>query len=353
MWRDLESRAQHSFFQSWAWMGAWLATLPEFSNLVLLEIRVKGRLVGLSVLGRNTITHSKVFASRALLVSEAGDPRHDALTVEHSGLLMESGLEREVLTHALRYLAEVDWHWDELHVSGVEYSQAAAYFDAAQAVGLAPIVRAEHPYFFVDLAGLRDPETDYLDTLSGNTRHQIRRSMRLYEAREGALKVEFARDKPEAHKYFDMLRKVHQEAWRARGEPGAFANDHLTDFHRALIDSCFDANEVQLVRVSAGDLDFGYLYNFVMDGVVSNYQTGFRYEADKKMKPGLVSHALAIRENIGLGNRVYDFLMGEQRFKRSLARNEARMQWLILRRGGLPRSIGSGIRGLTRLFSGR
>ena len=146
---------------------------------------------------------------------------------------------------------------------------------------------------------------------------------------------------------------MHQKVWRARGEPGAFANDRLTDFHRTLIDACFEAGGVQLARVSAGDLDFGYLYNFVMDGVVSNYQTGFRYEADARMKPGLVSHALAIQKNIGLGHRIYDFLMGEQRFKRSLAHNDALMQWLILRRGGLPRSIGSGIRGLTRLFSGR
>ena len=353
LWRDLESRSQHSFFQSWAWMGAWLSTMPKIANLVSLEVRFEGRLVGLSVLGRNTITHSKVFVSRALLVSEAGDPSHDALTVEHSGFLVESGLERKVLTHALRHLAEVDWHWDELHVSGVEHSEGAAYLNTTQAVGLKPIVRAEHPYFFVDLAKLRRSEIDYLDTLSSNTRYQIRRSMRLYEAREGTLRVQSASGNAEALEYFDTQCQVHQKVWRARGEPGAFANDRLTDFHRTLIDACFEAGGVQLARVSAGDLDFGYLYNFVMDGVVSNYQTGFRYEADARMKPGLVSHALAIQKNIGLGHRIYDFLMGEQRFKRSLAHNDALMQWLILRRGGLPRSIGSGIRGLTRLFSGR
>ena len=72
-------------------MGAWLSTMPEIANLVLLEVRFEGRLVGLSVLGRNTITHSRI--RFALLVSEAGDPSHDALTVEH-GVFNESGGEQ-------------------------------------------------------------------------------------------------------------------------------------------------------------------------------------------------------------------------------------------------------------------
>jgi CelD/BcsL family acetyltransferase involved in cellulose biosynthesis len=352
LWRDLQSRSAHSFFQSWAWIGAWLKTIPDTVQLVSLEVRADGRLVGLSVLGRNTITHSRVFASRALLVSEAGDPNHDALTVEHSGLLMERGLESDVVHRSLLHLNEADWQWDELHVSGVEISQALVYIDASVRAGLKPVVRAEHPYFFVDLAELRDTQVSYLSTLSANTRHQVRRSMRLYEGRDGVLQATFASTSDEAVEYFEVLKEVHQQCWIERGKPGAFANQRLTDFHRTLIEECFGNGEVQLVRVHAGDLDFGYLYNFVMDGVVSNYQTGFRYDADSRFKPGLVSHALAVEKNIEMGNSVYDFLMGEQRFKRSLARHEAMMQWLILRRGGLPRSIGSGIRGLSRLLSG-
>ena len=69
------------------------------------------------------------------------------------------------------------------------------------------------------------------------------------------------------------------------------------------------------------------------------------------MKPGLVSHALAIQKNIGLGHRIYDFLMGEQRFKEAW-RDDALMQWLILRRGGLRGALARA-GGLTRLFSGR
>lgn len=353
LWRELQGRSRHSFFQSWAWIGPWLRTMGGSADLVSLEVRCDGRLVGLSALGRNTITHSRVFAPRALLVSEVGEPCHDALTVEHSGLLMQEGLEVEVVARSLEHLKSLSWHWDELHVSGVDLRQASFYVEAAERVGLAPVVRSEHPYFFVDLRALGAGSDAYLGTLSANTRYQVRRSMRLYEQKYGPLTFELAASIDEAHVFFDRLMEVHQASWTGRGHPGAFANPTVTDFHNALIDTSFAAGEVQLARVRAGDFDLGYLYNFVMDGVVSNYQTGFRYESDGRLKPGLVSHALAVEHNREAGRRIYDFLMGDQRFKRSLARNEERMQWLVLRRGGLQRSLSSGLRGLGRLLTGQ
>ena len=51
-----------------------------------------------------------------------------------------------------------------------------------------------------------------------------------------------------------------------------------------------------------------------MDGVISNYQSGFLYESDSQLKPGLVSHMLAIDHNLDSGARTYDFLAGDQRF---------------------------------------
>jgi CelD/BcsL family acetyltransferase involved in cellulose biosynthesis len=86
---------------------------------------------------------------------------------------------------------------------------------------------------------------------------------------------------------------------------------------------------------------------------VSNYQTGFRYDEDGRFKPGLVSHAQAIQFSVDDDARVYDLLMGDQRFKRSLAKNEAQMMWVVLRRRGPWRNIGAGLRGLARLLTGR
>jgi CelD/BcsL family acetyltransferase involved in cellulose biosynthesis len=82
----------------------------------------------------------------------------------------------------------------------------------------------------------------------------------------------------------------------------------------------------------SGAEPIGYLYNFVHRGAVLNYQSGLRYESDAKLKPGLVAHTLLIEENLRRGARIYDLLMGNQRYKRSLATDEGTMCELVVQR---------------------
>jgi CelD/BcsL family acetyltransferase involved in cellulose biosynthesis len=81
--------------------------------------------------------------------------------------------------------------------------------------------------------------------------------------------------------------------------------------------------------VCAGDKAFGYLYNFCHDGIISNYQSGFHYQDNMKLKPGLVSHSLAIQKYIDSQEIKYDFLMGQHRYKSSLANQKGDMGSLV------------------------
>jgi len=50
-WRELEARAQPSFFLTWSWIGNWLASLGDHVRQGwLLSAHQHGRLVGLAVL---------------------------------------------------------------------------------------------------------------------------------------------------------------------------------------------------------------------------------------------------------------------------------------------------------------
>jgi CelD/BcsL family acetyltransferase involved in cellulose biosynthesis len=158
--------------------------------------------------------------------------------------------------------------------------------------------------------------------------------MREY-AKCGPVKLKVAESLDEALEFLSRLRELHQNYWRARGWPGAFASRFANEFHASLIRTCFPLGEIQILEVSAGSKRFGYLYNFVRNGVVSNYQSGFLYGEHPKRKPGLLTHMLAIEHNLQRGMRVYDFLMGEQQYKRSLATDEERMIWLVLQRSRL------------------
>lgn len=344
-WLDLQGRAEHSFFQSWAWVGTWLGTISDDASPGLIEATYDGRTVALSVLGRHQARRQLMFSRRALLVNESGVPEYDDVMIEHNGLLMERGLERDILPRMVDFLVDGSSAWDELHVSGVDDRQLESYVETSTAKGLLASLRASRPYFYVDLASLRRQQIDYLETLSRNTRYQIRRSMRKYEGR-GGLAMRAARDTAQAMEFFSRMRDLHQSTWHARGFKGAFSSDFANAFHERLIESRHEHGEVQLVEASAAGEPFGYLYNFSMDGVVSNYQSGFRYESDPQLKPGLVSHALAIDYNLQAGARTYDFLAGDQRFKRSLSTHEGYMAWLILQREGFWPRLESRLRAL-------
>ena len=103
-------------------------------------------------------------------------------------------------------------------------------------------------------------------------------------------------------------------------------------FHRDLISRRFRAGEIQLLRVLAGEKRIGCLYNFVKDGHVYAYQSGFDYGTDSRLKPGLVSHCLAINFNLAKGAQIYDFMAGDSRYKKSLGTDFVEMSWLVLQR---------------------
>jgi CelD/BcsL family acetyltransferase involved in cellulose biosynthesis len=312
-------------------VGTWLRCLPPHLSPLLFEVRHEDRLVALALLGRHRRRRHGVLVSNGLFLSESGDPRYDCLTVEHNGLLVERASRDVVMAEAMRGLASLGLAWDELFLGGIAGEDVQPYLLGAQRCGIVPLVKVRKPYHFVDCAAVRESGRDYLDALSSNTRYQIRRAMRSYLER-GALQVQVAQTLDEAQACFSKLSVLHQQYWLSRGQRGAFANEFASDFHRNLIASRFRHGEIQLVEIRAGASPIGYLYNFAFGGVVSNYQSGFAYEKDARLKPGLVSHCCAIQHSVADGARIYDLLMGEQRYKQSLATHHGEMAWLVLQK---------------------
>jgi CelD/BcsL family acetyltransferase involved in cellulose biosynthesis len=329
-WQALEARVDCSFFQSWGWVGTWLEALPESVRPEMLRITLGGETRGFGLLMHAARRRHGLIRSRTLFVQETGVPALDCLTVEHGGLLAGSADLGAVIEGVLRHL-ERRGGWDELFVAGVDLPLTATYLRVAAARGMMTCEEDRKPSFVVDLARVRQGSANYLAALSSNTRYQIRRSMREFE-RRGPLRIESATSTAEALQSFAALGELHQRYWQSRGQPGAFANDFFVRFHRLLIERRFEHGNVQLLRVRAGDDDVGWLYNFVHRGRVYSYQSGFAYGNGAKLKPGLVSHVLAIQHNLELGHTAYDLLAGDSQYKRSLSNDHSEMVWLCLQR---------------------
>lgn len=329
LWRDLEAQADPPFFLSWFWIGTWLSLLD--ARPMLLTGRVDGRLVLTALLVRSRTRAMRVWPLRALRLHTTGDPGQDVITIEYNGFLVAREWQGRAETAALAFLTGRGAGCDELHLRNVPDTLAPLL-----PPGLLVQEAARKPSWRVDLDAVRSGGRPYLDGLSANTRQQIRRSLRLYEGRDGPLTATRAPSVAEASTFLAGLKELHQPYWEARGEKGAFGHPFFVRFLERLVERALPAEAIELVRIGSADKAIGYLVNFRYHGGVYAYLSGFRYEADAKLKPGLVSHALCIETHVLEGAGIYDFMAGENRYKASLGQPGPDMLYLVARPQSLP-----------------
>jgi CelD/BcsL family acetyltransferase involved in cellulose biosynthesis len=313
-WRELEERADCSFFQSWTWYGCLAA--ERFTDPVLVEATEAGRTVALALFNRVR----RRFALPDLHLGESGRRDLDCPFIEQNGVLAEAGRTGELTAACLQAVAPRH----RLILSGIEPQTLAAVRRSADLVW----VRCTRASPALDLAGFRQTGAGYLATRSANTREQIRRSARYYE-RAGAIETERAETLPSALRMLDELERLHQAAWTARGLPGSFATPFFRRFHEALIAEALPRGETTLLRISSGGTIIGILYGFSFRRRMCAYQSGFDYPPDiGPAKPGLTCHRAAIQDAIGRGFDAYDFLAGDNRYKRSLGDHDYPQHWV-------------------------
>ena len=318
-WAALPQSANPSPYRSPAWMASWLPMAAKRCRLHVARGTVDGRTVALGVFG---VRRAGLATGRAARLFETGEAALDDAYVEYNdawladdapqdarrallgAVLREAGVQSVVLRNA---------------VPALRQAALAAGRDRAWVVR----VVAENPCFGAALDG--EP------TLSRNTRQQVARARRLYEER-GPLSVEVA-DTPAARRdAFARLVGLHEAVWQAREQSGAFSPE-VRAFHDALI-ARPDA-PVEILTARSGDAAIGALYNLVSTKTVHNYQSGFAGEADNRLKPGLLTHTLAMEHYRARGFSAYDMMAGESRYKRSLGEARKRLSTIELERPSL------------------
>lgn len=328
---ELSRRAAPSYFTSWGWVETFLQGLPAGTTVRLVRIRRDGVVVGLALLGQSQSVRGMI-PSRTWHLFESGVDRYDELTIEHNALVVDESCAEEASRAFLEDCLSSRHAWDELYLSGVRCGSPLEIVAREQAATCPLLTVKDRPYYWVDLDELRQSGRPYLSTLGSGTRSQIKRSMKFYAAEFGPLVVQEPESADEAVQVFDEMVTLHTTYWQKRGHSGAFTAPEARSFHERLVRQRFHTEEIQLLRVSAGPMLLGVVYNFVKDGHVYAYQTGFSYSEENKKKPGLVCHTLGIEYNLERGFRLYDFLAGDHRYKLQLASHDGTMRWLKFQR---------------------
>ncbi len=322
-WRRLENCGSPSFFTSWDWVGTMFVTPPAASNLTLLRFSEGTETIGLAYLGKERALRRLLVWSEQLHLNSPGE----LLTVEDNLLLARPEFETACWHATLRWFAREQNIADELVLQGLrqppDLTAAAQY---RLRYGSVPLKS-----YHVDLNRLEGIDR-FADLLSKNARYQLRRSLRDYGG-PAALELVEARSIGEALAWFDNLKVLHVDSWSRRGKSHAFSRPFFEAFHRNLIQRTFGVGRIQMLRVQAHGAPIAYLYNF-RDGMRTYaYQSGFA-DKDRRLRPGAVSHALAIEHNFRLGVHVYDFMAGSNRLKTSFATGSRHMHWTTVQ---LPR----------------
>jgi hypothetical protein len=231
--------------------------------------------------------------------------------------------------------------WDEIFFSRVVDPEFEVLKRTAKRRGWGWYLQDTLEGFRVNLASVRAThQGNFLASISTNSREQIRRSRRFCEKQYGPLRVVLASSSAQAEQFLNELAVLHRARWNSgefQDDPTkGFANPDFFEFQRQLVLRGFASNQVELLKVCAGDHALAYLYNFKSGPEVHFYMSGVNYDIDSKARPGIVAHSSVIEHYLAQPDLVsYDFLAGASRYKESLSNERYRMTCVVMQRPGL------------------
>ena len=290
LWKTMESRADASFFLSWTWIRTWLINLPVEVAPELVAMRAGDRVVALGIVVSTRKYRLGLLPVTVWNLNSSGRPEYDNVTVEYNGWIRDREFDADLNSAFLEYVARDRPGAHGLSIPG-QLEEVPSLATSSRLVEYAARVSTT---WRVDLKAVRNAQGNYLSLLSANTRSKIRQSLKAYSA-IGPVQIRRAADESIAQEFLKKLRALHIAGWESRNTQPAFGRPFFDRFHESLVSTGVPLGEIQLLRVSAGEHDIGYLYNFVHRGHIVFYQCGFDYElGGDKGRPGMVAHALAI-----------------------------------------------------------
>ena len=321
-------------FISWMWIGPWLENMQAKGQPVfLVEVRDGENVVGLGLLYIAKLKRRVVFERNVVFLNEFPVKDYN-MVIEYNGLLVKKDFLDKAWQSFLSELHEFS-HWDELHLNAISPIAAPSVRRALQlhSNNFICLLNSSEEVFFACLNNIEAWKEAQNLLLSKNKRAQVNRAMRGYRAKYGGeLRCEIAKNITEALSFFEELEKLHTMYWQGRNEMGAFANRQWVYFNRALIMKNTSANNVHLYRISVGEHVIGYLYNLAWEDTSYNIQSGFNYEKDNRLKPGFVSHWLAMEDSFNRSIKQYNFLAGSTHYKKSLSNHSEKIEYFVIRK---------------------
>ncbi|MGA2619119.1 MAG: GNAT family N-acetyltransferase [Thermoguttaceae bacterium] len=241
---------------------------------------------------------------------------------DYLGLLCQPAAEEPVAEALADYLlgqadtgSGADLPWDLLAVEGVEAGHLPTARLVEQLARRGCLVHAGSPVNFWRI-DLPDSWEAYLAMLSRPHAKRLRHLDRaVFQTGRGAVhRVQSAGQLPQA---IEILTRLHQRRWNARGRPGCFASASYAEFHRALMPKALAQGQLRLQWLELDGRPAAAEYHLAGGGITYAYQSGIDPER-LAAQPGRLLSLATLRRTIEEGGRAFDFLRGDEPYKAHL-----------------------------------
>jgi CelD/BcsL family acetyltransferase involved in cellulose biosynthesis len=294
--------AANTVFLTWEWQHAWWDCFGQELELRLLELRDEDDLVGLAPL--YALEDPSGLRTLQLVGGVEVSDYLDLIVARGSEEAVYKALW-QVLTgeHALK--------WDVLDLHNVPTSSPSierltALAEASGAFEITDKVEEVCPV--IELPSTWD---QYLSSLNKKQRHEIRRKLRKAD-REAEVRWYYA-DAPasldaEVEDFVSLHRK-------SAAEKEDFMDERMQEFFRRVARATFQRGWLRLAFLVINGVKAAAMFCFEYDDAFLVYNSGYDPQLYPSLSSGIVLLAHCIRDAIDRGQRVFDFLRGEEEYK--------------------------------------
>lgn len=327
-WRALEASIGAGIADSWDWVETWLAHYGEQQQHCFAVANGPDGPRGLALLVAGVEQRRGPFPVRTLHLGTAGEPDSETVRVQYNRPLVAPTDRAAFVDGLLRACGRVGFPYDELVLDGFTPEEISPFLSSVSRFRQMTL-----PCYATDLHAIRTVGKPVHSAFRGDTGKKIRRSHRRLEEQYGPVEVEVAETLAQAETIFDELIALHQSRWTSAGQPGKFASDRFTGFHRDLIRRLFPKGQILMVRVTAGETTVGCDYNLLEHGRVLAYQWGLGQFEDTRISPGLVTSVAVMQTALDRGFDEHNWLSGDVFYKRQLSTISHELTWAFLPHG--------------------
>jgi CelD/BcsL family acetyltransferase involved in cellulose biosynthesis len=282
-------------FMEPAWMQAWWSHFGAGMTHCILAVRHKKTLIGIAPLMADGTTafllgHSDLCDYMDFIVAPQRGPEFFAVIIEY---LQDQGF---VLLNLKPILNESNVVKDLVEI--------------APGLGCRVVCKPDEVTYAMALPSSWEA---FLERLSGKQRHEIRRKLRRLDA-AAQVKYRFVEDVNTVRTEVDTFIALFRSN---RSDKAAFMTSQMEAYFRSLAESMAAHHMLKLAFLELDGQPAAAVLCFDNGSTVYLYNSGYdlRFSA---LSVGLLSKVLSIKDSIQRGRRKYDFLKGDEKYKRYL-----------------------------------